>query len=266
MNTHKRFTVLLIIMACFAQAGDFTGTWEGTKLNGRSGEIEPWGPVKIESVGHGQFKLTHVGSMFGLKDWELGEAKMDHSKLRVTRPGMKIELEMDHGTIRGAMHHHGMKETFSLKPLGHESPESIYHALKKDPKSASLPTQSQFLAILHDTNLHVAEEILRIAHHRDPHHPIFAASVVNRIGYEHLNKGRGALALKYFKLNVMANADDPNSYDSLGEAFVKLGKRDEAIHALKKSLSMDPPERVRENSLKLLRQLGVKNGHGHHLH
>ena len=73
-----------------------------------------------------------------------------------------------------------------------------------------------------------------------------------------LFSGKGEEALEIFEANVEKNPEDPNVWDSLGEGYVNTGHKEKAIKALKKSLSLDPPDNVRDNSLKLLAQLGVE--------
>ncbi|MCB0598721.1 MAG: DUF2911 domain-containing protein [Lewinellaceae bacterium] len=81
---------------------------------------------------------------------------------------------------------------------------------------------------------------------------------LNAYGYQLLFSGKGEEALEIFEANVEKNPEDPNVWDSLGEGYVNTGHKEKAIKALKKSLSLDPPDNVRDNSLKLLAQLGVE--------
>lgn len=80
---------------------------------------------------------------------------------------------------------------------------------------------------------------------------------LNTYAYSLANQGRTAEAVKIFELNAKRHADDPNTHDSLGEGYMMNGQNDLAVKAFKKSLSMDPPENVRANSLKCLKKLGV---------
>lgn len=81
---------------------------------------------------------------------------------------------------------------------------------------------------------------------------------LNAMGYQMLNQQNYKLALKFFKLNIKNDPKDPNSYDSLGEAYKTMGDKKNAIKNLKKALSMNPPAAVKANSEKLLKELGVK--------
>lgn len=80
---------------------------------------------------------------------------------------------------------------------------------------------------------------------------------LNTLAYGLLNEGKTAEALRMFELNAKRHANDPNVHDSLGEGYMMAGNKEAAIKAFKKSLSMNPPEGVRANSLKCLKKLGV---------
>ncbi len=81
---------------------------------------------------------------------------------------------------------------------------------------------------------------------------------LNQIGYQMLQAGMPELAVIYFRRNVEKHPEDANVYDSLGEGLMALGKEDEAVECFQTSLRKDPPENVRQNSLKNLKKLGVQ--------
>ncbi len=58
-----------------------------------------------------------------------------------------------------------------------------------------------------------------------------------------------------FKLNVEAYPDAFNTYDSLGEAYMKAGNRELAIANYQKSLELNPRN---ENGKEMLAELGVE--------
>ena len=80
---------------------------------------------------------------------------------------------------------------------------------------------------------------------------------LNRHGYTLLQSGKHAEAVQAFELNAKRHPKDPNVFDSLGEGYMTVGNTNAAIKAFKKSLSMDPPEGVRANSIACLKKLGV---------
>ena len=80
---------------------------------------------------------------------------------------------------------------------------------------------------------------------------------LNTLGYQMLGLKDYDRALSYFKKAVKMNPDNPNVYDSLGEAYKTIGNKKEAIKQFKKSLSMNPPPNVRANSERHLKELGA---------
>ena len=80
---------------------------------------------------------------------------------------------------------------------------------------------------------------------------------LNALGYQMMNAKDYNRAVKFFKLNVANNPEDPNGYDSLGECYKTMGENKKAIKNFKKSLSMNPPANVKANSEKHLKELGA---------
>jgi len=58
-------------------------------------------------------------------------------------------------------------------------------------------------------------------------------------------------------VNAKNNPKDPNVFDSLGEAYFRNGKQEEAKNAFKQSLSLNPPANVKANTLNFLTQMGI---------
>lgn len=78
---------------------------------------------------------------------------------------------------------------------------------------------------------------------------------LNAFGYSLLQAGKAKEAIPYFVLNAERHPTDPNVWDSLGEAYATAKMKNDAIKAFKKSLSMNPPPAVKQNSEKWLKQL-----------
>jgi tetratricopeptide (TPR) repeat protein len=80
---------------------------------------------------------------------------------------------------------------------------------------------------------------------------------LNNYGYQLLgeNDKNGAIAI--FILNTQKNPKSANVWDSLGEGYVLNGDKKNAITSFKKSLSLNPPQNVKINSEKYLKQLGA---------
>ena len=81
---------------------------------------------------------------------------------------------------------------------------------------------------------------------------------LNGLGYLMLQNQEAKHAVKYFKMNAEKNPENANCFDSLGEGYMALGEKDNAIESFKQSLSLNPPPFVKANSMKNLEKLGVK--------
>ena len=66
------------------------------------------------------------------------------------------------------------------------------------------------------------------------------SSVLNEIGYLFMEKKSIDQALEIFGLNTKLFAEDPNVWDSLGEAYLEKGNEEKALEFYKKALSIDP--------------------------
>ncbi|MFT3912352.1 MAG: DUF2911 domain-containing protein [Ferruginibacter sp.] len=80
---------------------------------------------------------------------------------------------------------------------------------------------------------------------------------LNAYGYQLMNAGQQDKAIEIFILNTKKNPKDPNTFDSLGEAYFTKGDKKNAILNFKKSLSMNPNAGTKANSEKFLKQMGA---------
>jgi predicted Zn-dependent protease len=69
-----------------------------------------------------------------------------------------------------------------------------------------------------------------------------------------LQKGRNADAIAILKLNVEEYPKSGNVYDSLAEAYVRDGQKEQAIANYRKSLELDPKNQNAANKLKELQE------------
>lgn len=72
---------------------------------------------------------------------------------------------------------------------------------------------------------------------------------LNSFGYELLYSNKANDALEIFKLNTQLHPNGYNTFDSLGECLMILGKKEEGIAAYKKSLELNPKN---ENARKII--------------
>lgn len=80
----------------------------------------------------------------------------------------------------------------------------------------------------------------------------FDEASINEIGYYLIGAGKLPEAIEVFKLNVEVFPESANAYDSLGEAYMKNGDKENAIENYKKSLALNPEN---ENAKRMLNEL-----------
>lgn len=78
---------------------------------------------------------------------------------------------------------------------------------------------------------------------------------LNFFGYELMNDNKLDEAIEVFKLNTRLFPDEPNVWDSMGEAYMNKGENEKAIENYKKVLELDPNN---PNAKKMLEKLGSK--------
>ena len=82
-------------------------------------------------------------------------------------------------------------------------------------------------------------------------------SVVNWLGYHFLYWwNRSDEALEVFKLNVWLFPESANALSSLGEGYMIMGDKKQAIHYLQKSLALEPDNEAVKNLLERLKKDG----------
>lgn len=80
---------------------------------------------------------------------------------------------------------------------------------------------------------------------------------LNVYGYQLIGQNEVDKAIEVFTINTERNPKSANAFDSLGEAYATKGDKTNAIKNFKKSLSLNPPENVKNNSEKFLKQFGA---------
>lgn len=63
---------------------------------------------------------------------------------------------------------------------------------------------------------------------------------MNALGYEEMRLGRRERAVAIFSLNVRAFPRSANVYDSLGDAYERLGRARDAAAMYTRALALDP--------------------------
>ena len=183
----------------------------------------------------------------------------DRFHLKMNRWGgavLEAKLDPEQGIV-GTLRHHGMEEDLHLERIPDRSLRDILALLESGGIAAAPPYQSELMSVLTHHGPEAARKVYDAVRAAHPDHQIWGPSAVNGCGYELLNENKTAEAVAVFQLNAMAYPDDANSFDSLGEGYLRNGDKELAIEAFRKSLSLNPSPQVRGNSMKLLRELGV---------
>ena len=110
----------------------------------------------------------------------------------------------------------------------------------------------EFYNILNSQGVNAAAKYFYDKHKSDPKIIMFDEIDMNVLGYQFLQNGKVKDAIELFKLNTVAYPKSGNVYDSLGEAYLKDGKKELAIKNYEKSLELNPNN---ENAVKMLKQL-----------
>jgi len=77
---------------------------------------------------------------------------------------------------------------------------------------------------------------------------------VNNLGYEMLAKKQYNKAENLFKLNIANNPTSGNDYDSIGDFYLAINNKAEAIEAFKKALTLQAIPETKEKLEKLLNE------------
>lgn len=80
----------------------------------------------------------------------------------------------------------------------------------------------------------------------------FSEREFNSLGYYLMKNNRIADAIKFFTLNTEKNPASANAFDSLGEAYMNAGNKEQAIACYKKSLQLNPSNDNAANMIKRL--------------
>jgi Tfp pilus assembly protein PilF len=81
-------------------------------------------------------------------------------------------------------------------------------------------------------------EMLAKARQSDPKAKLFPEDLINQMGYEYLQKGDATRAVEILKLNVTSYPDSPNTYDSLADAYLAVGDKEQARANAQKAIDL----------------------------
>jgi hypothetical protein len=175
---------------------------------------------------------------------------------------VKVEFDVDNIVMANAAEE--LKGPVGFNPQGFTSAAN-YALLNKVNQEQAIKWVDQAIAQNRTFNaLRIKSELLRntgkAAEADQVLKEAFAASnenELNNYGYQLLLQGNHDKAIEIFTMNTQRFPKSANAFDSLGEGYATKGDKPNAVKNFKKALSLNPPENVRENSEKFLKQLGA---------
>lgn len=126
----------------------------------------------------------------------------------------------------------------------HEGKKYVFNKLKKGEK-----TPSEYLV---DNNFEAALKGYKSIKAKDSLNPVIRERNLNRLGYSYLSKNRFKEAINVFKINIELYPKSSNTYDSTGDAYLKMKDTVNAIAYYKKALGINPENRSSKRAIKRL--------------
>jgi len=96
-----------------------------------------------------------------------------------------------------------------------------------------------------EKSIDIVIEVIKSENKKEPEFDI-SESGINNFGYNLMRQSKNDEALKIFKLNTEMYPNGFNTWDSLGECLLILGKTEEGIIAYKKALELNPKNKNAE--------------------
>ena len=110
----------------------------------------------------------------------------------------------------------------------------------------------EFFNILTSQGVNAAVEYFSQRRKSEPDIILFDERELNSLGYKFLQDRKLNDAIELFKLNTITYPESWNTYDSLGEAYLKNGQNELAIENYKRSLELNPNN---TNALEILKTI-----------
>jgi tetratricopeptide (TPR) repeat protein len=128
--------------------------------------------------------------------------------------------------------------------------EGVQYSFKKMRTGEKTPTE-YFQAADFENAMSAFKEIQQ----KDSLDPSIEESVLNKVGYNYLNQNNFKNAIEIFKINTVLYPKSSNTYDSLGDAYLKIKDTINAIANYNNALSINPENR---SSLRMLHTINKK--------
>ena len=141
---------------------------------------------------------------------------------------LKTHIELDEKT-----EHKGVKYHFKKLDIGEKTPKEYFDA--EDFENAKIG----FMKIQKTDSLN----------------PVIKQSVLSRVGFDYLNNKDFKKAIEILKINTLLYPNSSNTFDHLGDAYLKTKDTTNAIVNYTKALSINPENR---GSLRMLNEISEK--------
>ncbi len=105
---------------------------------------------------------------------------------------------------------------------------------------------------MNDGNFDAALKGYKIIKQNDSLNPIIRERNLNSIGYKYLRNEEFENAINIFKINIELYPNSSNTYDSMGDAYVKMRDTLKAIEYYKKALKINPENSNSKRNLEKL--------------
>ena len=178
---------------------------------------DPWKNSRIAFDSHLKLNRKDFG-VTGPKFWNEGIADTIDIDLRIT-------AEIPNFDLWGFPAPEGKKSIGAL----------VYETMQKEGLDAALKQYKE-------------------AKQNQPEAFLFTPGQLNVVGYKLLQHGKVKEALEFFKLNAESYPDKASVYDSLGDAYLANGDKEQATKNFKKSLELDG---ANTSAIESLRSLGA---------
>ena len=121
-----------------------------------------------------------------------------------------------------------------------------------NPQEKLFEEEKHFFLFIENNGIEKASAYYENFKHQHADETLFSESGMNSLAYSYLGKKEYETAIKLFEMNVDSYPDSWNVYDSLGEAYLKMGNKEKAKENYIKSIELNPDN---ENGKKVLKEL-----------
>lgn len=113
----------------------------------------------------------------------------------------------------------------------------LHHRPYTPPRLSIAPT---LMTVIKEKGVDSAIVLYNRLRMTEPNAYDFGEGELNGLGYALLGMGDAAGAIRIFELNAQQYPESPNVFDSLGDAYARANRRDDARKAYSRTLELDP--------------------------